>query len=134
MMRRLEIDAGHRLINHEGKCANYHGHRYVIEITCAADTLDVVGRIVDFSVVKSVVGGWLDTELDHGMILQRGDPAIGFMRDNGSKVHVVNFPPTAEHLSRYILDVASHLLRLHNVTVTCVRVYETPNCFSESRP
>ena len=57
--RRLEIDSGHRLMKHEGKCRNYHGHRYVFEATVEGPGLDEVGRIVDFSVIKERLGGWL---------------------------------------------------------------------------
>ena len=31
--RKLEFDAGHRVMNHESKCATCHGHRYVLEVT-----------------------------------------------------------------------------------------------------
>ncbi len=38
-----------------------------------------MGRVVDFSVVKAKVGAWLDAYIDHGMVLQRGDPMIAFL-------------------------------------------------------
>lgn len=72
--RRLEIDAGHRLMNHESKCRNVHGHRYVFEVTVGAENLDGSGRVIDFGVVKQELGGWLDEHWDHGFIYQRGDP------------------------------------------------------------
>lgn len=72
--RRLTCDVGHRLMGHEGKCRNYHGHTYVFEITVEAAELDQVGRVIDFGVVKELVGGWVDEHLDHGMILHHEDP------------------------------------------------------------
>jgi 6-pyruvoyltetrahydropterin/6-carboxytetrahydropterin synthase len=130
--RRLEFDYGHRLLNHEGKCRNVHGHRGVVELTCEAAELDAVGRVIDFGVVKAVVGGWLDDKLDHGYIGQAEDPILEAARKAGSKVYSVSFPPTAEHLARYLFDVASNLLGgSYQIRVVRVRLYETPNGWAD---
>ena len=50
--RRHEWDAMHRIPLHESKCKAFHGHRYAAEITCQAEQLDHLGRVVDFSVIK----------------------------------------------------------------------------------
>lgn len=34
--RRLQFSAGHRVYNHEGKCANLHGHNYVLWVYARA--------------------------------------------------------------------------------------------------
>ena len=130
--RRLEFDAGHRLLRHESKCRNLHGHRYTLELTCEAAELDAVGRVIDFGVVKAVVGGWIDEMLDHGYIGERGDPLLAAAVDAGSKVHVVDFPPTAEHLAAYLFEVASNLLSgSYKIRVVRVRLYETPNGWAD---
>ena len=74
--RRLEWDAMHRIPLHESKCRAFHGHRYAAEITCLAP-LDSLGRVVDFGVVKQLVGGWIDQHWDHTAILMEGDPEAG---------------------------------------------------------
>lgn len=76
--RLLEIDAGHRVPGHEGKCASYHGHRYRFEVTIAtrAGGLDGCGRVVDFGDIKVFLGSWLDHEADHAMILRADDPLL----------------------------------------------------------
>ena len=38
-VRKIEFDSAHRLINHEGKCRMFHGHRYVIEASFTAKKL-----------------------------------------------------------------------------------------------
>jgi 6-pyruvoyltetrahydropterin/6-carboxytetrahydropterin synthase len=137
MTRRLEFDAGHRLIGHETKCKNAHGHRYVVEVEVALTAegdLDHVGRIVDFGDVKTKLGAWLDEHLDHAFIANRADTAtLAWLYEIGSKIHVVGFEPTAELLADYLLDVARRLLDGNGRHVVALTVYETPNCWAVAR-
>lgn len=130
--RRLEIDAGHRLLLHESACQNVHGHRYVFDITVSASKLDEVGRVVDFSVIKNVVGPWLDGNWDHAFIAQEGDPIIDWLRERGMRLFVMDVAPTAENLAAHLLEVARSLLSGRGVRVDKVRCYETPNCWAEA--
>lgn len=132
--RRFEIDAGHRLLKHGGKCRNYHGHRYVFEVTLGGK-LQWDGMIIDFGEIKTIIGGWLDEYWDHGMILQAGDPLIDFLRQENCKVFVLAFPPTAENLCAGLTGTIRELLvkngfgsLLYVVSVVCE---ETPNCKAE---
>lgn len=127
--RRLEFDAGHRLLKHGGKCRHYHGHRYVVEVTVTADVLDEVGVVLDFSAIKGLCGAWLDENLDHGMILQRGDPMIPILTDNGMRVFIMEASPTAENLCILLLGEFRRLMP--NVSIERLRIYETPNCYAE---
>ena len=38
-----DISCGHRVANHESKCAHLHGHNYRITFECAAEELDNIG-------------------------------------------------------------------------------------------
>ena len=58
--RRIEFDAAHRILNHESKCKMLHGHRYVLEAEFTAKKLDKLGRIIDFGVIREVLGTWID--------------------------------------------------------------------------
>lgn len=129
--RILEIDAGHRLLRHESKCRNAHGHRYKFEIKMAG-ALDDVGRIIDFGVVKSIVGGWLDENWDHGFIVQNGDPLADALIADGSKVFVTTVPPTAENLAAMLADIVAPMLAEKHIRLVNVRCWETPNCFADS--
>lgn len=125
--RRLATDTGHRLINHEGKCRQVHGHTYYWDITCEGD-LDNVGRVIDFSKIKEVVGGWLDENFDHGFIAQKGDTIIGYLKETGGKVYITDFSPTAENLAEYVLSKARELLGPFKIAVKSVRCHETAKC------
>lgn len=128
--RAFEIDAGHRLVAHEGKCASVHGHRYCFQVQIAPRMgrgLDSVGRVLDFGAMKRDVGDWLDRILDHAMIVQDTDPLLPHL---DGKVVVVNVPPTIEHLVRLVYLQASELLG-PDFEVVHVRGYETPNCWAD---
>ncbi len=130
------IDVGHRVMRHESKCAHVHGHRYGIEVTCSAPQLDSVGRVVDFSVVKELVGAWLDHHLDHGYAHHPDDPVGAYLAGIGQKTYAMPAEygePTAENIARLVARTAGKLLLGYGIAVTHVRVYETPNCWADWR-
>ncbi len=57
-------DAAHFLRNHRGKCAQLHGHRYVVEAAVQAAELDEAGMAFDFGDLKAVLRELADG-LDH---------------------------------------------------------------------
>lgn len=129
--RRLEFDAAHRVMRHESKCRNLHGHRYVVEIT-ASGKLDTVGRVIDFGVLKETVGGWIDEHWDHGLIVNHKDTELIELCTNaGWKVYVLQTEPTAECMAPYLLSQSNTLLRGTSIVVTHIRLYETPNCWAD---
>ena len=67
--RKLEFDSAHRVMEHESKCKMLHGHRYVVEASFAAKELDEIGRIIDFGLIREILGKWIDDNLDHNAIL-----------------------------------------------------------------
>lgn len=134
--RRIEFDAAHRVPGHKGKCHTLHGHRYVLEITCEADALLEEGFIIDFGIVKEVVGGWIDAHVDHCTILWKDDPMLEplgklMTLSNQRPIVVMGEPPTAENIAATLHGRATELLMSANIRVTHVRVYETPNCWAD---
>ena len=64
IMRQVKFCAGHRLVGHEGKCANLHGHNYLAQFYVTGGEFDEVGRVVDFSVINRLFKGWIDENWD----------------------------------------------------------------------
>lgn len=135
--RRLEFDAMHRIPLHESKCRAFHGHRYAAEISCAAPQLDDLGRVIDFGVIKEVVGRWIDENWDHTAILMRSDPEAAPIAEAnarlGRPVYWLDAPPTAENIVAELARVAQELLEPHGVEVVAIRLWETPNGTAEWR-
>jgi 6-pyruvoyltetrahydropterin/6-carboxytetrahydropterin synthase len=134
--RRLHFCAGHRVMNHEGKCASPHGHNYVIFITAEAAELDSLGRIIDFSVLKERVGTWIDENWDHTFLVYEKDKEMIVAMSHAPKAKdpfICPFNPTAENIAKYLLNVVGpNVLGDTGVTVTKVLVHETENCFAEA--
>lgn len=133
--RRLEFDAGHRVLRHESKCRHPHGHRYVVEVTCGAPELDDRGRVVDFGVIRGVFGAWLDENLDHGYVANPADEIGRYIEQHqdGKVYWITDGNPTAEVMVKHLASVADTLLRPHGVSVVAMRLYETPNCWADWR-
>lgn len=130
--RRLEFDAGHRVLGHEGKCRNLHGHRYCVEVSVSAPAgLDGLGRVIDFGIIKTRLGGWIDENLDHNMLLHPDDPLVQVGTAMVGRLPWVmeNGNPTAENIAALVYIMAVKLLP--ELKVHRVRVYETPNCWAD---
>ncbi len=132
--RRLQFCAGHRVFNHESKCANVHGHNYVLHFSAEADDgLDGIGRVVDFSVMKEKMGRWIDENWDHGFIFFVHDPEMYALFAGGALVGHKHFAlpvnPTAENMARYLLnEVSPALFQGSGVRIVKVELHETENC------
>lgn len=130
--RRFSFAAGHRLLGHEGGCKNMHGHNYVAEVEVVADALDEIGRVVDFSVVKGLVGGWIDSAWDHAFIYNDADhQVIAALAACPGKSFAMTCNPTAENMASLLLAAARQALAPMGLRVTRVTLHETENCRAE---
>lgn len=134
--RRIEFDAAHRVMEHESKCKHLHGHRYAVEATFTAPDLDNLGRVVDFGVIKEKLGAWIDEHWDHTTILCEKDKPLGeaIAAKTGQKIFYLRNNPTAENMAEYLLSLCDELFRGMDITCNGIRLYETPNCFTDVAP
>ena len=90
--KRMEIAGAHRLnLNYESKCANLHGHNWIVTVWCKSQTLDANGMVIDFTHIKREV----QAKLDHK-----------FLND------VVQFNPTAENIAKWVCEQITHCYRV----------------------
>ncbi|MBF0359697.1 MAG: 6-carboxytetrahydropterin synthase [Oligoflexia bacterium] len=137
--RKIEFCYAHRLMDHEDKCANLHGHNGTIWIqaTTIFDSskpdLDGIGRVVDFAVLKKRVGDWIEDNWDHKIILNNKDSdTIEILNKISPCVFLLPNNPTAENLANYLLwEVCPKVLKGFGIFVNKVTFYETNNCFAE---
>jgi len=138
--RRVQFAIGHRVMRHESKCRHLHGHNFVFYLTAEADELDDLGRVMDFGVLKTGLGGWIEEHWDHGFVLCDADkPARAgldaFSKAEGlqQKLFLIRDNPTAENLAKHVLEfVGPQVLSGTGVRLTKVTVFETENGIAEA--
>lgn len=128
-----DFSTGHRVYGHESKCGHLHGHNYRITFTVEADSLDTVGRVMDFSVIKDLLCEWLEENWDHKFLVYREDPWADTLKDlDPNGVVIVNFNPTAENMGQYLIDfVGPRQLQGTGVQLVRVSIEETRKCTAE---
>ena len=177
VIRSHEICAGHRVVGHESKCRHLHGHNYVFHFHVApksttvaqptgramkvpgqgykptyrnvkvAASLDDVGRVIDFSVVKTTLCHWLEDNWDHKFLHWDQDTLICALelgvrdfnnnralldqdtKDLVNSLVALPFNPTAENLAAYMVEVIGpRLLDEYGVELVECRIEETSKC------
>lgn len=134
-VRKIHFCAGHRVFNHESKCATIHGHNYNAFFYAEANDLDCIGRVIDFSVLKEKLGTWIDVNWDHTFILFKDDiETIELLgKAPGKKpLFIMETNPTAENMALFLIHkICPILFENTGVKVTRIVLYETENCFVE---
>lgn len=123
------FDSAHFLSGYKGKCANLHGHRWVISAEiCDTELLaegQLRGMVTDFGDIKRDLKNLAD-EFDHAFIYEKGtlkSAAVAALNEENFRLIEVSFRPTAENFAKYFYDRLSQM----GYSVRSVTVYETPN-------
>ena len=134
--RKIEFDAAHRVMNHQSNCKMLHGHRYVVEATFIADQLNDLGMVVDFGIIKKVLGDWIFKNWDHNTILNIQDRSLGdkIADITGQKIYYLDCNPTAENMAEYLRqEICSKLFLDKKIICKEIKLFETPNCYANSQ-
>lgn len=125
------FDSAHFLSGYSGKCANLHGHHWVIEAEAGQESLQSDGQqrgmVIDFSDLKKAVRALADA-YDHALIYETGSlkaTTLAALRDEQFRLIEVPYRPTAENFAKAFFEA----LAAAGLPVLRVTVYETPdNC------
>ena len=136
----IQWDMGHRVLNHRSVCKGIHGHRYKAEICLEGELivdsgLSEEGMVIDFSDIKKIAQKFIQNKLDHGfMVWDQDDELLDFFKHSkGHKLVIVPFTPTAENVAAYIFqklknefsDKFKTGLHLHSI-----KLWETPSSYA----
>ena len=127
--RQFTFCYAHRLQGHTGKCANLHGHNGMVKIELRRSQLNPQGMVADFIDIKNSIGEWIETTLDHRLILQESDPLADILRGHGEAVLTLPVEPTAENLAKLIYEQTQKF----GLPVAAVSFGETEKCLAEYR-
>lgn len=126
-----DISCGHTVHGHEGKCRHLHGHNYRIHFTCRGQegSVDQIGRVVDFSVIKNRLCLWVENFWDHRFLVWSLDPRADKLKQMDGTVVIVPFNPTAENMAFYLVEnIGPVELDGTGVQLISVTIEETAKC------
>ena len=137
----FEIESGHILSKHPGKCRFPHGHSRRIEVVLATEALDANDMVCDFKAVKRALQAFLDT-WDHALALNTDDANFAFYQEkHGARIiPFAHTDPTSEVMARTVFDEMRRALGVGHsgdfaipagVRVERVRVTETSSSWAE---
>ena len=132
----IQWDMGHRVMNHRSVCKGLHGHRYKAEICVEGSIVSESGvseegMVVDFADIKRIAHSYIQEKLDHAfMVWDKDTELLDFFKNSkGHKPVIVPFTSTAENVAAYIFneldgqfkDAFGTGLRLYSI-----KLWETP--------
>jgi 6-pyruvoyltetrahydropterin/6-carboxytetrahydropterin synthase len=121
IIKKISFCYGHRLLGHQGKCKNLHGHNATLEIVLQNNQLNPLGMVVDFADVKKIMKNYIDEKIDHKMILFKEDPYLEILQKQNEPVFIMDQNPTAENLAKHLFEIAKQ----NGLPVIEVRLFET---------
>ncbi len=129
------FEMAHRLDGYDGLCRNIHGHSYKLAVTVKGrastdEASPKLGMVIDFSVLKKIVGEEIVGKMDHALMVRRGSSLEAQARDITERIEVVDYQPTCENM---VADFAGRIAsRLpEGLELVCVRLHETATSFAE---
>ncbi len=129
------FDSAHFLSGYNGKCANIHGHRWVIRVEVSAQNVqqdgEKRGMLVDFGDLKKIVRDIADS-YDHALLYEKGTlkpKTYEALCEENFKLIALDYRPTAENFAKAFFCIFQD----KGLPVSKVTVFETPdNCASYS--
>ena len=141
-----DFSYGHRVVGHENKCRHLHGHNGRVHFVCSAEpwseSLDHIGRVIDFGVIKERLCMWIENNWDHKFLAWEKDLAMLSIVSALDETHRNDsleitegsivwtpFNPTAENMAQYLVEVVGpQQLEGTGVELVSCTIEETAKC------
>ncbi len=138
LTKEFSFEAAHALEGYDGPCREIHGHSYRLFVTVKGSPSKGEGdpkrgMVIDFGVLKRIVGEEIVARLDHALILcdaPATEPLRAALAERFSNIVTVDYQPTCENM---LDDFARRLQRRlpAGVTLHALRLHETATSFAE---
>ena len=100
------FNSAHFLKNYDGNCKNMHGHNFKVQLFVYGETLNEIGLLMDYKILKQELKAIL-SPLDHHLLNE-----------------VLTINPTSENLAQYIYEQISSRMPIQ-VKVAKVAIWES---------
>ena len=144
LTKEFSFEAAHALDGYDGPCREIHGHSYRLFVTVKGAPLADAGHpkqgmVMDFGLLKSIVGQEIIARFDHSLILQRtaaSDDLRATLASRFDNLVEVDYRPTCENMladfaariqARLPQGISLHALRLHETATSFAEWYASDN-------
>lgn len=107
-----EFAGAHSLRGYDGECERLHGHNWKVEVTLRSKELDNLGMVIDFKIVKEMIGKIL-SRFDHSYLNELEE----FSHEN----------PTTENVSKIVYENLIKVLP-PEISIAKVKTWESGSC------
>jgi 6-pyruvoyltetrahydropterin/6-carboxytetrahydropterin synthase len=113
----FKFESAHQLPNHRGKCANLHGHSYVMQVAVhgyikSGSSTSDEGMVMDFGDLDAIVAPMVADYFDHKLL------------------NIMFEVPTAENIATFWAGYIKEMLPT-GIYLASVKLWETDKCFVE---
>lgn len=138
LTKEFSFEAAHALDGYDGPCREIHGHSYRLFVTVKGRLVEdpadpKYGMVMDFGVLKRIVGEEIVSRFDHALILRATPQNAPWREALGGRfrnVVEVDYQPTCENM---LDDFARRLARRlpEGVSLQALRLHETATSYAE---
>ena len=133
----FDFETAHALWGYDGKCANIHGHSYILTVSITGDIIEDPdhvknGMIIDFSDIKTIVKKEIVDVYDHCLLVRKDTPHAGYadVETGFKKVWLTEFQPTCENM---LIDMVQRLKAAlpEHIELKYAKLQETRSSYAE---
>lgn len=133
----FEFETAHALWGYDGKCANIHGHSYVLTVSISGPVINDPnhvknGMIMDFGDLKKIVKKEIVDVYDHCLLVRANTPHAGYadVETGFKKIWLTEFQPTCENM---LIDIVGKLKANlpDHISLKYVKLLETRSSYAE---
>lgn len=138
LTKEFTFESAHALEGYDGACREIHGHSYRLFVTVRGTPSDDAedpkcGMVMDFGVLKRIVGEEIVRRMDHAFVLRRSvanERLAAALGERFERVLFTPYQPTCENL---LADFAARIAgRLPaGVELYGLRLHETATSYAE---
>ncbi len=138
LTKEFSFEAAHALDGYDGPCREIHGHSYKLFVTVkgrpfAAESDPKCGMVMDFGVLKRIVGEEIVGRFDHALVLRAtadNAPLREALAARFANIVEVDYQPTCENmLDDFARRIAARLPE--GVGLCALRLHETATSYAE---
>ncbi len=135
--KEFRFEMAHALWNYDGKCANIHGHSYILQVTVIGEPITdesspKLGMVIDFGDLKKIVNDAIVNQMDHSLVISERSKHDTLLQTEQmfDRRHITHYQPTCENMVVEFANLIRSKLPA-GVSLFAVRLWETANSYAE---